>query len=106
MKLLAGALSVCISVFATFAHGEDNFPTRTITVVVPAAPGGPTDIMARFLAEYLKAEWPAPVIVENRAGGGSNVGSAYVSRAAPDGYTLLTNLDAIAANVALYKNSL
>lgn len=81
-----------------------NYPTRTITLVVPFAAGGPTDIIARIISTALAQALNANVIVDNRAGGGGNIGIAYVARSAPDGHTLLLTSTAIAVNPALFEN--
>jgi len=80
------------------------WPERTITLVVPFAPGGPTDIIARILADSLTASLKQSVIVENRAGAAGNIGMGMVARAAPDGYTLLLASTSIAVNTALFKS--
>jgi tripartite-type tricarboxylate transporter receptor subunit TctC len=67
------------------------FPTKQVTLVVPYAPGGSTDIMARVMAQHLPAALGQPVVVENRTGGGGLVGWGSVARAAADGHTLLTS---------------
>jgi tripartite-type tricarboxylate transporter receptor subunit TctC len=71
------------------ALAQGTFPSRAIRVVVPFAPGGITDILARAAAEAMTRSLGQPVVVENRAGAGGNVGSEAVAKAAPDGYTLL-----------------
>ena len=81
-----------------------NYPTRTITLVVPFAAGGPTDIIARIISNALAQALNANVIVDNRAGGGGNIGITYVARSAPDGHTLLLTSTAIAVNPALFEN--
>lgn len=67
------------------------YPEHAITLIVPFAPGGSTDILARIVAEHLHRALGQPVIVENRTGASGNVGTAMVARSAPDGYTFLFN---------------
>jgi tripartite-type tricarboxylate transporter receptor subunit TctC len=67
------------------------YPEHAVTLIVPFAPGGSTDILARIVAEHLHRALGQPVIVENRSGASGNVGTAMVARSAPDGYTLLFN---------------
>lgn len=84
------------------AHADD-FPSRPLTLVVPFAPGGPTDAMARTLANALKPALGQSVVVENKAGAGGNIGAEVVSRAAPDGYTMLFGTSGpLAINQYLY----
>ena len=81
--LLAAALA-----FAPAVHAQD-FPTKPLRVIVPYPPGGGVDFMARIIGEKLREKWGQPAIVENRVGGGGNVGTEYVAKANPDGHTLL-----------------
>jgi tripartite-type tricarboxylate transporter receptor subunit TctC len=86
------------------AHAGPPFPSRQITIVVPFAAGGPSDAMARLIAQGLGEKVGARVIVENMPGAGGTIGSARVSRADPDGHTLVFgNIGTHAANVGLYK---
>ena len=81
-----------------------NWPTRPITMVVPFAAGGSTDITARMLAEKLGPILGQSVVVENKPGAAGNIGAAFVARAQPDGYTILLHTSTLTANVSLYKN--
>src|SRR5712672_1063468 len=66
-----------------------KYPVKPVRVVVPYAPGGPLDDVARYLGQKLNARWGQPVLVDNRAGSGGAVGAELVAKAPPDGYTLL-----------------
>ena len=87
-SILAGLLAA-LSFALPAAHAADAYPTRAVTLVNPYAAGGPADTLARTLATKLEAKLGQPVVVENRAGAGATVGTGYVARAQPDGYTLL-----------------
>ncbi|EWM49969.1 tripartite tricarboxylate transporter receptor family protein [Bordetella holmesii 35009] len=94
------ALGACL-----VGGAQAAYPDHPITLVVPFPPGGPTDALARRLAEGLKDQLGQTVVVENRGGAGGNIGSEYVARAKPDGYTLLFGTSGpLAINVSLYKN--
>jgi tripartite-type tricarboxylate transporter receptor subunit TctC len=79
------------------------YPDRPVRIVAPFAPGGPSDLMARLLSGKLSDALGQTFFVENRAGAGSNIGTAVVARAAPDGYTLLVTSSAFVVNPGLYK---
>jgi tripartite-type tricarboxylate transporter receptor subunit TctC len=99
LALAAGALAV-----AGGAHAQAAWPSRPVTVVVPFAPGGGTDIGTRIVAQKLSQLWGQPVVVDNRGGAGGNLGLDIVSRAKPDGYTLLSgNVGTQSINPTLYK---
>jgi tripartite-type tricarboxylate transporter receptor subunit TctC len=80
------------------------FPGKTVTLVVPYAPGGSTDILARVVAQHLPAQLGQAAVVENRTGGGGVVGRSSVARAPADGYTLLTNEMSFPISAALLPN--
>jgi len=86
------------------AGARAAYPERVITLIVPFAAGGPTDIIARIVSVAFQKSLGQSVVVENRGGGGGNPGMAIAARATPDGYTLLLTSTAIAVNPALYSS--
>ncbi|HET7023453.1 MAG TPA: tripartite tricarboxylate transporter substrate binding protein [Xanthobacteraceae bacterium] len=80
-----------------------GYPSKAVRIIVPVAAGGPTDTVARILADKLSAMWGQQVFIENRPGAGNNLGTEYVAKSDPDGYTVLFDPGAIAANTSLYR---
>lgn len=100
-------LALVLTVAAIFQNGAlaqaNDYPNRTIKLVVGFPPGGIADITARILAQQMSSDWGQPVVVENRAGGSANPGTKSVATATPDGYTLLLgNVATHAINIHLY----
>ncbi|NML46166.1 tripartite tricarboxylate transporter substrate binding protein [Ramlibacter sp. G-1-2-2] len=87
-RALLGAALASTPLFA-LAQQAANFPNKAIRIVVAAAPGGTSDILARLLGQKLSEKWGQPVLIDNRPGADSNVGADLAAKAAPDGYTLL-----------------
>jgi tripartite-type tricarboxylate transporter receptor subunit TctC len=87
-----------------FGVSAQDFPTRTLTIVVPFAAGGPTDTVARLVAQSMGKTLGHPIIVENAGGAGGTIGVEKVARAKPDGYTLVLMHIGIATSVSLYRN--
>ena len=97
-------LVVAAAVSAMFAHA-DTYPSKPISIVVPYAAGGPTDRVARDLAEAMRSHLGGvSILVDNTAGAGSTIGTTKVARAAPDGYTLLLNHISMATIPALFRS--
>lgn len=96
-------LALFVLVCAGHASGaEMTFPTKAVRIVVPFAPGGGTDLIARTLAQKLTDAWKQPVLVDNRPGGGTTIGSDLVAKALPDGHTLLLTANPHTTNPVLH----
>src|SRR6476659_3707346 len=80
--------SLVLAMLATPAHAQD-YPNRPVTIIVPFAPGGGTDILARLVGQKLEQRYGKTFVVENRPGAGTVTGATAVAKSAPDGYTLL-----------------
>jgi tripartite-type tricarboxylate transporter receptor subunit TctC len=102
-RLVIASLLAALIASPAPAVGADNYPARPIRLVAPFAPGGGTDISARILAEGLGPVLGQTVVVDNRPGAGSILGTDIVAKASPDGYTLLLGNISMAFNAALYK---
>ncbi|MBJ2156901.1 Bug family tripartite tricarboxylate transporter substrate binding protein [Variovorax sp. IB41] len=102
LRYLASTLLVCLPLAAAAQAGD--FPTKAIRLVVPFPPGGATDAAARLVAVKMSEHWGQPVLVDNRAGAGGNVGSDIVAKSPADGYTLVMGVTGShAINTSLYS---
>jgi tripartite-type tricarboxylate transporter receptor subunit TctC len=104
LNALLTSVTACFALLTSPASAQAQaFPTKTVRIVVPQTPGGASDTLARIMATKLATRWGQPVVVENKAGAGGNIGMEEVARAAADGYTLLMSyVGTHAINGALY----
>ena len=99
LRAIAVLMALC---FASAAHAQAGYPSRPVKVIVPFAPGGPSDVIARLLAQKFSESLGQQFYVENHAGGGGNLGTALAARSAPDGYTILVASSSFMINPGLY----
>jgi tripartite-type tricarboxylate transporter receptor subunit TctC len=103
IKTAAAVLAAALA--APWASAQGDWPTRPVTLIVPFAAGGTTDIVARLVGQKLSQMWGQAVVVEDRPGAGGNIGAGVVAKAAPDGYTLLVPSGSIlTVNPHIYKD--
>src|SRR5437764_10881276 len=100
MRVLLVALAILLAVDAA----AQPYPSRPVKIVVPATPGGAIDLIARALADKLTGSLGQPVVVENKPGAANNLGTDFVAKSPPDGYTLVIVASSHATNKHLYKN--
>jgi tripartite-type tricarboxylate transporter receptor subunit TctC len=96
-----GAAALAAAANSQFAWAQ-SYPTRPVRIIVPVGPGGPSDVIARLIAEKLSQSLGQPFVVENQAGGANNIGIGNAARAAPDGYTVLLVGSNFTINPALF----
>lgn len=105
MRKLFGSLFISFALASGAQAQSSSYPDRQIKIISPFATGGIADTFSRVIAQGLSEAWSQPVIVENKTGGGGNIGSDFVAKAAPDGYTLVMgNIGSHAVNPYLMKN--
>jgi tripartite-type tricarboxylate transporter receptor subunit TctC len=102
MKVVAKVIAIITGMLALTVNAQ-TFPTKPVRLIIAFTPGSSTDIIGRAVAAKLQDVWGQPVVAENRPGAGGTVGSEFVLRSDPDGYTLLANSSAHAANPGMYK---
>ena len=106
MRILGGLLTSCALAAGFGAAAQEKYPLKPVTLIVPQAPGGANDTVARILAAKLSENFGQQFIVDNRPGAGGNIGTAAAAKARPDGYTLLLTVSsAHVINPFLYKNA-
>jgi tripartite-type tricarboxylate transporter receptor subunit TctC len=96
-------LAIALAVLSASAALAQEYPNRPLRMIVPFPAGGGVDAMARILAQKMTDIVKQPVLVEHKAGAGGNVGTDYVTKSAPDGYTMLLNVNGIAISPSLYR---
>jgi tripartite-type tricarboxylate transporter receptor subunit TctC len=97
--------AVCIVLLlCSTVQAAESYPSKMVRFVVPFAPGGPTDVVARVLSQRLGELWGQPVLVENRPGASGNIGASLVAKARADGYAVLLTTSAIAVNATLWPD--
>jgi tripartite-type tricarboxylate transporter receptor subunit TctC len=107
IRTLAAAITLGAGALAASAQAADNYPGHAIRVIVPFAPGGSTDIIARLVTQRMSQELGQPLVIENRGGAGGAIGAAEAAKAAPDGYTLsIATVSTMAVNPACRPNDL
>jgi tripartite-type tricarboxylate transporter receptor subunit TctC len=100
-KVLLAAGAAALGAAPRIAWAQ-SYPTRAVRVVVPFAPGGPTDIFARLIVQKLSEQLGKQFYIENAGGASGSIGTAQVARAAPDGYTILFNVNSFAINPVFF----
>ena len=88
MRVPTAVIAFALALASTAVASADNYPSRTVTMVVPFAAGGPTDTIARIMSDHMKDTLGQPVVIENVTGAGSTIGLGRVAGAQPDGYII------------------
>src|SRR5262249_31204315 len=99
------AVALALACIAAGAAADEQYPTRPITMIVPFAAAGPTDILGRLIRQYIRRMLGQQVVIEDVTGAGGTIGATRAARAAPDGYTMVMgNLGTHAASLGIYKS--
>src|SRR5436309_6823521 len=105
MKKLRAWLMLALALFSTLAYGQASYPNRPVRMIVPFAPGGASDFVARIISPKLSELLGQQIVVDNRPGASGNIGMDLAAKAAADGYTIyLGNIGTIAINPAIFQN--
>jgi tripartite-type tricarboxylate transporter receptor subunit TctC len=105
MRTALVAVAGALAATAALAQPAANYPTRPLTLVVPYPAGGGNDVIARLVAAKMSQQLGQPIVIENRAGAGSTIGTRDVARSAPNGYTILIATSSLAINPSLYPDA-
>lgn len=107
MKSIKSSIVLCLctlAALATSAVQAEDYPTKPIKIVVPFAPGGAVDAIARVIGRQLSVQLGQPVVIENKPGASANIGADFVAKAPPDGYTILLAANGLATNMTLFPH--
>jgi tripartite-type tricarboxylate transporter receptor subunit TctC len=102
-RALRGLAAIASLAYALTSVAAEHYPTRPVRLIVPFAPGGPTDTIARLIAQHLTEAFRQQVVVDNRAGAGGNIGMGIAAHSPPDGHTVLLVSSSFVVNPSLYK---
>ena len=105
MSIQTRAAALALTATAVIAAGPvraQEYPSRSIRIILPFSPGGVSDLLARLLAQRFQASMGQPATVDNRAGAGGNIGAELTAKSPPDGYTLMLSTASLTVNVTLY----
>jgi tripartite-type tricarboxylate transporter receptor subunit TctC len=104
LRVMAGSAALLLAAALSVAAAAD-YPTRPIALIVPYPPGGGNDVIARLVATKMSASLGQPIVIENRGGAGSTIGTRDAARSAPDGYTIMIATSSLAINPSLYPDA-
>lgn len=103
-RLPVAALAAALIAATGTAGAQQDYPSRLVRLVIPFPPGGSAEAQARIIAQALSDDWKQPVVIENKPGGGTTIGAAFVAQSKPDGYTLYLAGTSHSISQSLYKN--